>query len=79
MIMRVLSRQPNPAFIVLPGTVCCHQSAAAAAKRPGRAGLTAGRDGHIILLNHGIASGWGPRVIDLLRTVAAAPARDRGQ
>jgi iron complex transport system substrate-binding protein len=69
----------NPDFIVLADTICCHQSAAAVAKRPGWSGLTAVRDGHIILLNDDIASRWGPRVVDLLRTVEAALARDRGQ
>jgi iron complex transport system substrate-binding protein len=69
----------NPDFIVLADTICCHQSAATVAQRPGWSGLTAVRDGHIILLNDDIASRWGPRVIDLLRTVEAAVARDRGQ
>ena len=69
----------NPDFIVLADTICCQQSTAIVAKRPGWSGLTAVRDGHIILLNDDIASRWGPRVIDLLRTVEAAVARDRGQ
>jgi ABC-type Fe3+-hydroxamate transport system substrate-binding protein len=62
----------NPGYIILADTTCCHQSAATVAKRPGWAGLTAVRDGHIILLNDDIASRWGPRVTDLLRTVLTA-------
>ncbi len=69
----------NPDFIVLADTVCCQQNAATVARRPGWSGLTAVREGHVIPLNDDIASRWGPRVIDLLRTVAAALARDRGQ
>jgi iron complex transport system substrate-binding protein len=34
--------------------------------------MTAVKDSHIIALNDDIASRWGPRVLDLLRAVAAA-------
>jgi iron complex transport system substrate-binding protein len=33
--------------------------------------LTAVKDKHIVLLNPDIASRWGPRIINLLRDVAA--------
>ena len=62
----------NPDYIILADTVCCHQDAATVAKRPGWSGLAAVKDGHIIGLNDDIASRWGPRVVDLLRVVAAA-------
>jgi iron complex transport system substrate-binding protein len=62
----------NPDFIILADTLCCHQSPATVAKRPGWAGLTAVRSKHIIGLNDDIASRWGPRIIDLLRTVLAS-------
>lgn len=60
----------NPDYVILADTVCCHQDAATVAKRPGWASMTAVRDGHIIALNDDIASRWGPRVVDLLRSVA---------
>ena len=68
----------NPDYIILADTVCCHQDAATVAKRPGWSGLTAVKDGHIIGLNDDIASRWGPRVTDLLRTVETAIAKGGG-
>ena len=61
----------NPDVIILADTLCCHQSAATVRARPGWSGLAAVRSGHIIALNDDIASRWGPRVVDLLRTVLA--------
>ena len=62
----------NPDYIILADTICCRQSAATVAKRPGWPGLTAVKDGHVIALNDDIASRWGPRVTNLLRTVETA-------
>ena len=62
----------NPDYILLADTVCCHQSAATVAKRPGWASLSAVKGGHMVALNDDIASRWGPRIVDLLRTVATA-------
>jgi cobalamin transport system substrate-binding protein len=45
------------------------------ARRPGWSGLTAVKAGHVIALNDDIASRWGPRVTDLLRTVEAGIAK----
>ena len=59
----------NPDYIFLADTICCHQDAATVAKRPGWSSLTAVKDGHVIALNDDIASRWGPRIVDLLRTV----------
>ncbi len=67
----------NPDYIILADTVCCHQDAATVGRRPGWASLAAVRDGHVIGLNDDIASRWGPRIVDLLRTVAAAIARGK--
>jgi iron complex transport system substrate-binding protein len=64
----------NPDYIILADTICCHQSAATVAHRPGWSSLTAVRDKHIIGLNDDIASRWGPRIVDLLRTVEQAIA-----
>ena len=60
----------NPDYVILADTVCCHQNAATAAARPGWSGLTGVKAGHVILLNDDIASRWGPRIVDLLHTVA---------
>jgi iron complex transport system substrate-binding protein len=60
----------DPDFIILADTVCCQQNAATVASRPGWAGLTAVKDGHVIPVNDDIASRWGPRIVSLLRAVA---------
>ena len=68
----------NPDYIILADTLCCHQSAASVARRPGWSGLTAVKDGHVIALNDDIASRWGPRITDLLQTVETALAQGGG-
>jgi iron complex transport system substrate-binding protein len=65
----------DPDYIILADTLCCHQDAATVAKRAGWSGLAAVKAGHIIGLNDDIASRWGPRVSDLLRTVETAIAK----
>lgn len=62
----------NPDYIFLADTVCCGQNAKTVAARPGWANLTAVKEGHVVGLNDDIASRWGPRIVDLLRTVANA-------
>jgi iron complex transport system substrate-binding protein len=62
----------NPDFIILADTVCCHQTTATVASRPGWGGMTAVKSKHVIMLNDDIASRWGPRVVNLLRIVLAA-------
>ncbi|HEY7145707.1 MAG TPA: ABC transporter substrate-binding protein [Streptosporangiaceae bacterium] len=59
----------NPDYIILADTVCCHQSAATVAARPGWSTLSAVKDGHVITLNDDIASRWGPRVASLMQAV----------
>jgi iron complex transport system substrate-binding protein len=68
----------NPGYIILADTVCCHQDAAAVARRPGWANLTAVKAGHIIALNDDIASRWGPRITVLLKDVAIAISAKQG-
>ena len=65
----------NPDYIILADTICCHQSAATVARRPGWSSLSAVRQGHVVALNDDIASRWGPRTTDLLRTVETAIAK----
>lgn len=62
----------DPQYVFLSDTVCCHESAATFAARPGFSAMRAVRLGHIVPLNDSVASQWGPRVVDLLRTIAAA-------
>jgi iron complex transport system substrate-binding protein len=62
----------NPDYVFLADTLCCKQSAATVGKRPGWSTLSAVRDGRVIPLNDDIASRWGPRIVDLLRTVETA-------
>lgn len=63
----------NPDYIILAdtGRAGGGQDAATVRARAGWSVLSAVRDKHIILLNPDIASRWGPRIIDLLRDVAA--------
>lgn len=61
----------NPDYVILADTLCCGQNTATVASRPGWSALTAVKDGHVIPLNDDVASRWGPRIVDLLRTVAS--------
>ena len=65
----------NPDYIFLADTICCGQNAHKVAKRPGWAVLSAVKDDRVVGLNDDIASRWGPRIVDLLRTVAEAVKR----
>ncbi len=60
----------NPNYIFLADTLCCGQTAKKVGERPGWSSLTAVKGGHVVGLNDDIASRWGPRIVDLLRTVA---------
>jgi iron complex transport system substrate-binding protein len=62
----------NPNYVFLADTLCCGQNAKKVAKRPGWSALTAVKDGHVVGLSDDIASRWGPRIVDLLSTVANA-------
>ncbi|HUD77419.1 MAG TPA: ABC transporter substrate-binding protein [Streptosporangiaceae bacterium] len=63
----------NPDYIILSdtGSTGGGQDAATVSARPGWSVLTAVKDKHIIVLNADIASRWGPRIVNLLQTVAA--------
>ena len=65
----------NPDLIFLADTKCCAQNAETVAARPGWASLDAVTSGRVIELDDDVASRWGPRVVDLLRTVADQVAR----
>ncbi len=61
----------NPDYILLADTLCCGQSPATVASRPGWSNLAAVKDGRVLGLNDDIASRWGPRIVVLLSEVAA--------
>jgi iron complex transport system substrate-binding protein len=61
----------DPDLIFLADTKCCGQSAATVAARDGWGDLTAVRTGGVVELDDDVASRWGPRVVDFLKTVAA--------
>ncbi len=62
----------NPDVILLADTICCQASAATVAKRAGWSTITAVSKGEVIPLSDDIASRWGPRIVDLVKTVADA-------
>jgi iron complex transport system substrate-binding protein len=67
--------QANPDLIFLADTKCCGQSAATVSKRPGWSRISAVANGNVVALDDDVASRWGPRIVNFLRTVAAAVRR----
>ena len=61
----------NPDLIVLADSICCGQTAAKVAKRPGWQGISAVKNGGVIAVSDDVASRWGPRIVDFVRAVAA--------
>ena len=64
--------QANPDFVFLADTICCGQTPASFAARPGFSVLGAVRNHRVFGLEDSLASQWGPRVVDFLRTVVGA-------
>jgi iron complex transport system substrate-binding protein len=60
----------NPDYILLADTICCNQSPATVANRPGWSTLSAVKDDRVLGLNDDIASRWGPRIVNLLQVVS---------
>lgn len=73
----VVSQSPD--VIVLADTVCCGQTAATVAARPGWDHIKAVRTGSIVRIDDSIASRWGPRLVNFFRAVSAALARLGGR
>ena len=65
----------DPDVIFLADTKCCQQNATTVAARPGWSGIAAVKHGDVVNLDDDIASRWGPRVVDLLRTIVQALSR----
>src|SRR5581483_2552340 len=62
----------NPTYVFLADTRCCKQSVTTVGRRAGWSTLGAVRAGRVVPLDDDIASRWGPRIVDLLRTVSQA-------
>jgi iron complex transport system substrate-binding protein len=62
----------NPDLVVLADSICCHQSGATVAARPGWSGISAVKHKRVIAVDDSVASRWGPRIVDFARAVAAA-------
>jgi iron complex transport system substrate-binding protein len=62
----------NPDLVVLADTVCCGQTRATVAARPGWDAITAVRTGEVVPVNDSIASEWGPRIVLFLKAIASA-------
>jgi iron complex transport system substrate-binding protein len=62
----------SPDLIVLADSVCCAQTPATVAARPGWSRIAAVRTGSIVRINDSLASRWGPRIVDFVRGIAAA-------
>lgn len=65
----------DPDMIFLADSKCCQQSLASVKARKGWSGITAVKTGQIVTLDDDIASRWGPRVVDLVQSVADAVAK----
>jgi iron complex transport system substrate-binding protein len=64
--------EADPQFIFLSDTKCCGQSLETVSERPGWDQITAVKSGAVVELDDDVASRWGPRIVDLLRTVVRA-------
>jgi iron complex transport system substrate-binding protein len=65
----------NPELVVLADSICCGQTAATVASRPGWSGLKAVRSRSILRVDDSVASRWGPRLVDFVRAVGTALRR----
>ncbi len=62
----------DPDLIVLADTVCCGQSMATVAARPGWNAIRAVRAGAVVPVDDSIASQWGPRIVLFFQAIARA-------
>jgi iron complex transport system substrate-binding protein len=62
----------DPDLIFLADTKCCGQSSATVAERPGWDRIEAVEEGNVIPLDDDVASRWGPRIVEYLRTIGEA-------
>ncbi len=62
----------DPDLIFLADVQCCGQNAGTVAARPGWNNLKAVKNGNVVELDDDLASRWGPRIVDLARSIADA-------
>lgn len=62
----------DPDLIFLADTKCCGQSAGTLAKRPGWSDLDAVKNKGVVELNDDVASRWGPRLPEFVKTIGDA-------
>lgn len=60
----------SPDLIFLADTKCCGETVETVAARPGWDAITAVANGGVIALDDDVASRWGPRVVELVQTIA---------
>jgi cobalamin transport system substrate-binding protein len=65
----------DPDIVVLSDSVCCSQTAATVAERPGWQQVNAVRTNRVIPVDDSLASRWGPRIVDFARVVAQVAKR----
>ncbi|MFI6326366.1 ABC transporter substrate-binding protein [Nonomuraea sp. NPDC050556] len=67
--------QADPDVIFLADVKCCQQSKDTLAKRPGWKALSAIKNDQVVQLDDDIASRWGPRIVDLAKTIGSAVSK----
>ncbi|MGJ7906046.1 ABC transporter substrate-binding protein [Actinopolyspora sp. H202] len=67
---RILRADPDMIFLADTGTAGVTEEAVA--ERPGWQTMTAVKQGHVYELNEDVASRWGPRVVELARSISEA-------
>jgi iron complex transport system substrate-binding protein len=65
----------NPQLVILADSVCCGQSAAAVAARPGWSQVAAVQQKRVVAIDDSVASRWGPRLVNFVAAIAAAARR----
>ena len=65
----------DPQIVVLSDSVCCAQTAATVAARPGWQQVAAVKLHQVVPVDDSVASRWGPRIVDFARVVAAVAKR----
>lgn len=65
----------NPDYVFLADTVCCQQTVASFAHRPGFSALAAVRLHHVVEVNDSVASEWGPHTIEAFVALIAQTLR----
>ena len=65
----------DPDYVFLADTVCCHQTAATFAARPGFGILRAVKLHHVVGVNDSVASQWGPHTIETFVRLVSSTLR----